>query len=65
MDGGLAQASPSMSVPLAYLALPAPMQGDSALRCDVLASCGSALMLPTPLVGMGVVQQKLSVLEGS
>ncbi len=49
MDGGLAQASPSMSVPLAYVALPAPRQGDSALRCDALASCGSALMLATPL----------------
>ena len=28
MDGGLAQASPSMSVPLANVALPAPMQGE-------------------------------------
>ena len=38
MEGGFAQASPSMSVPVAYAALPAPRQGELALRWKVVSS---------------------------
>ena len=31
--------------------------GELALKCLALANCGSAQMLPTPLVGSGMVQQ--------
>src|SRR4030095_4263001 len=57
MEGGLAQGSPSMSVPWTYAASPAPRQGELALKCETPDSCGSEEMLPTPLVGSGVVQQ--------
>src|ERR1041384_3244490 len=57
MEGGLAQASPSMSFPFALAALPAPRHGEAVLKCEALASCGSREILPTPLVGNGVVQQ--------
>jgi hypothetical protein len=46
-----------MSVPVVTVALPVPRQGEAALRCDPLAKSGSALMLPVPLPGSGVVQQ--------
>jgi hypothetical protein len=46
-----------MSVPLADAALPAPRHGDITLKCEALASCGSAEMFPNPLAGSGVVQQ--------
>src|SRR5258708_3170385 len=62
MESGLAPASPARSVGVAGGALPAPRQGEPALRRQAVASCGSGEMLPTPLAGCGVVQQKFKVL---
>jgi len=50
----IGQGSPSISTPLAYAALPAPRQGELALRCEALASCGAAVRLPVPAAGRGV-----------
>src|SRR5436190_19437627 len=50
MEGGLAQASPSISVPVAYAALPAPRHGEAALKREALASCGSSAILPIPTI---------------
>jgi hypothetical protein len=65
MEGGLAQSSPSMSVPVADPARPAPRQGELALNRLVVASCGSSAMFPDPLIGSGVVQQLVNVEAGS
>ena len=52
MDGGLAQASPSMSVLLAYAALPAPRQGEHHGPFGPISQCHGAGK-PLPEHGSG------------
>src|SRR5262245_25113408 len=57
MEGGLSQASPSISTPLVAAALPAARQGDPAEMWKESAKSGSLLILFAPLVASGAVSQ--------
>jgi len=57
MDGGLAKTRPSMSQAAGVKRRSSAPAGGNGAEMEVLASCGSAVMLPVPPEGSGVVQQ--------